>query len=414
MLSGKARLKILGYISALMFTMAFSDPSNGLLDIPISFMLKNKLNLNAEQVSQFRLIVSFPLFLSLLFGIARDSFGAALGGDRMIIFCSALVSAVVYLVGGLHPFTYPSFITAIVITTSCALFTASAQNGLTATLGQRHAMCGQMSSVWNMFTAAPAAIAYIGGGFISELLAALDPDHATQLLFICGFLASIALALVAGLGPECVYEDVRREDAAGRSPRDATARYFRSKTVYLPLAIWFLWNFSPATGTALQFELQNRLLGQDWEWGAWNATYTVSFMPAYLLFAWLCERVSLDRLLFWGTVFAIPQYAPLLLARSAEGAIWAAVPIGLFGGVATCAYVDLIMRSCPQGLQGTTLMVASGVYFASVRGGDMLGSWVYAHLDGLAPVVAASSLSSALILPLLHFIRAPKSDEGGS
>jgi len=122
--------------------------------------------------------------------------------------------------------------------------------------------------------------------------------------------------------------------------------------------------------------------------------------------------VSVDKLLFWGTIIAIPQYAPLLLARSAEGAIWAAVPIGLFGGVATCAYVDLIMRSCPQGLQGTTLMVASGVYFASVRGGDLLGSYLYAHNDGLAPVVAASSLSSALILPLLHFVRAPDSDEG--
>jgi MFS family permease len=405
-------LKILGYIAALMFTMAFSDPTNGLLDVPISFLLKNKLSLDAEQVSQFRLIVSIPLFLSVLFGLARDSFGDALGGDRAIIFWSAVISAFVYLACGLHPFTYPSLIIAIVITTSCALFTASAQNGLSATLGQRHAMCGQMSSVWNMFTAAPAAIAYIAGGFISDFLKALNPDHATKILFFAGSVASIALALVARLGPKSVYEEVRGEAAAPRSPWADAARFLRGKTVYLPLIIWFLWNFSPATGTPLQFELQNRFGGQDWQWGAWNAAYTVSFMPAYLLFAWLCQRVSLDKLLFWGTVIAIPQYAPLLLARSAEGAIWAAVPIGLFGGVATCAYVDLIMRSCPQGLQGTTLMVASGVYFASVRGGDLLGSYLYAHNDGLAPVVAASSLSSALILPLLHFVRAPDSDEG--
>ena len=411
-LTAKARSRILGYVAALMFTMAFSDPTNGLLDIPISFLLKNKLSLSAEQVSQFRLIVSFPLFLSVLFGLARDSFGAALGGDRAIIFWSAVTSALVYLASGLQPFTYPSLIIAIVITTSCALFTASAQNGLSATLGQRHAMCGQMSSVWNLFTAVPAAIAYIAGGFISDFLRELDPDHATKFLFFAGFFASIALALVARLGPESVYEDLRRDAAALRSPWNEAARFLRSKTVYLPLVIWFLWNFSPATGTPLQFELQNRFGGQDWQWGAWNATYTVSFMPAYLLFAWLCQRVSLDKLLFWGTILAIPQYVPLLLVRSAEGAIWAAVPIGLFGGVATCAYVDLIMRSCPQNLQGTTLMVASGVYFASVRGGDLLGSYVYAHIEGLAPVVAASSLSSVLILPLLHFVRAPDTDEG--
>ena len=411
-LTAKARARILGYVAALMFTMAFSDPTSGLLDVPISFLLKNKLSIDAQQLSQFRLIVAIPLFLSFLFGLARDSFGAAFGGDRAIISGSAILSALAFIVFAFRPLTYSNLMIVIMMTTICSLFTTSALNGLSATLGQQHAMCGQMSSLWNLFTAVPAAIAYIAGGFISDFLSALDPDHAARILFLVGFFASIALALVARLGRVSADRFEQRERPVMLSPRAEAARFLRSKAVYVPLVMWFLWNFSPGTGTPLQFELQNRFGAQDWQWGAWNAIYTVSFMPAYVLFAWLCQRVSVDKLLFWGTVIAIPQYAPLLLVKSAEGAIWAAVPVGLLGGIATCAYLDLLMRSCPQGLQGTTLMVAGGLYFASVRGGDLLGSYVYTHFDGFTAIVAASSLSSALILPLLHFVRAPDKDEG--
>ena len=56
----------------------------------------------------------------------------------------------------------------------------------------------------------------------------------------------------------------------------------------------------------------------------------------------------LKTLLFWGTVVAVPQMVPLLFIHSVTGALIAAAPIGLMGGVATAAYLDLIIRSCPR------------------------------------------------------------------
>ena len=44
------------------------------------------------------------------------------------------------------------------------------------------------------------------------------------------------------------------------------------------------------------------------------------------------------------------------------GALIAAAPIGLMGGVATAAYLDLMIRSCPRGLQGTLLMMSLSLY----------------------------------------------------
>ena len=80
------------------------------------------------------------------------------------------------------------------------------------------------------------------------------------------------------------------------------------------------------------------------------------------------------------------------------------MPIGLMGGVATAAYLDLIIRSCPRGLQGTTLMMSGGLYFIASRFGDVLGTILYDHYGGFAVCVIAITVVYALILPTLLLV----------
>ena len=54
-LSGQARRKIFLYLGILILMLAFGSPAGGLIDIPISFLLKNKLHLRAHEVAGFRL-----------------------------------------------------------------------------------------------------------------------------------------------------------------------------------------------------------------------------------------------------------------------------------------------------------------------------------------------------------------------
>jgi hypothetical protein len=94
------------------------------------------------------------------------------------------------------------------------------------------------------------------------------------------------------------------------------------------------------------------------------------------LFGFLCKKVPLNNLLWWGTIVAVPQMIPLAFIHSAKLALLLAVPIGLMGGVSTASYFDLAMRSCPPGLQGTLMMMVDGVLVLSARarGGDLLGN----------------------------------------
>jgi hypothetical protein len=95
---------------------------------------------------------------------------------------------------------------------------------------------------------------------------------------------------------------------------------------------------------------------------------------------------------------------PLLFIDSVTGALIAAVPIGLMGGVATGAYMDLIIRSCPRGLQGTTLMMSGSLYFIVSRFGDVLGTNLYDHYGGFTVCVVAITIVYALILPTLLLV----------
>jgi hypothetical protein len=74
------------------------------------------------------------------------------------------------------------------------------------------------------------------------------------------------------------------------------------------------------------------------------------------------------------------------------------------GGLATGAYLDLIIRSCPRGLQGTTLMMSWSLYYVVSRFGDVLGTQLYDRYGGFTVCVIAITIVYALILPALLLV----------
>ncbi len=132
----------------------------------------------------------------------------------------------------------------------------------------------------------------------------------------------------------------------------------------------------------------------------------MGFIPVFFLYGWLCKRVALNKLLFWGTIITIPQMLPLALIHSATAAMWLGLPIGAMGGIAAAAYYDLAMRSCPPGLQGTLMMLADSFFQLSYRGGDWIGSRIYesSPVHGFLYCTLATAAVYALILPVLLLV----------
>jgi MFS family permease len=399
-----ARQTIFLYLGVLIVLLAFGSPSGGLIDIPISFFLKNKLHLQAHQVANFRLAIAIPLYLSFVFGFIRDIWNPFGMRDRGFMLLFGSITALLYVLFAFTPNTYLMLLVAVVVLTTSFLFVYSAQNGLTSTLGQQHAMTGQISAVWNVFLSIPTVGAFFVGGALSGMLEDQNADQAVRILFLTGAAIMAAVTLYALWKPSDVFDNVRVETVAGGHPMRDLKRLVRHWPIYPALLIWLLWNFAPGSVTPLQYHLQNELHATDAQWGQWNAIFAGCFIPTFIVFGLLCRRFPLKTLLLWGTIAAVPQMVPLLLIHSVTGALLAAVPIGLMGGLATGAYLDLIIRSSPPGLQGTTLMMSWSLYYVVSRFGDVLGTNLYDHYGGFTVCVIAITMVYALILPTLLLV----------
>jgi len=403
-LSPSVRRRIFLYLGLLTLLSAFGDPHGGLIDIPISFFLKNRLHLEAHALANFRLASGIPLYLSFVFGFIRDSWSPLGAGDRGFMMIFGAVSACLYAFFALAPISYVTLLIALLLLTTSFLFISSALNGLASTLGQQHTMSGRISAAWNIFASLVGVAALFVGGRFSDLLEDRNADQAVRILFAVGATMSALVAIYGVWKPKSVFQNVHAEKGTVAHPLEDVKRLARHWPIYPALMIWLLWNFAPGSTTPLQYYLQNTLHARDSQWGEWNAIFALSFIPAFISFGILCRRMPLKTLLWWGTVIAIPQFVPLLFVDSIMGALIAALPMGLMGGIATAAYLDLIIRSCPRGLQGTTLMMSGGLYFIASRFGDVLGTNLYDSYRGFAVCVIMITIVYALILPTLLLV----------
>ena len=251
-----------------------------------------------------------------------------------------------------------------------------------------------------MWSASVPAAGAFASGYISDHL----PPK--QTLFLVGGL-TLCIAILGIWKPLSVFSHTYdNPQAIGANFVGNVRRLVKHRAVYPAVLIWFLWNFSPGSATPMQFYLANQLHASDAVYSYYNGIFAATFIPTCLLYGFLCKKVSLNKLLWWGTVIAVPQMIPLAFIHSGNLALVLAVPIGLMGGIATAAYFDLAMRACPPGVQGTLMMLIDGIGVLSMRGGDLLGSKIYnsSPTNGFLYCVIATTVVYALILPLILLV----------
>ena len=397
------RYGLLGYAGLLMLLGGFAAPNGGLISIPILFFLKNKLHMGAHAVAVFNLWASLPLYLGFAFGLLRDRWSPFGAGDRGHLILFGLTTAVAYaVIAFLNP-SYALLLAGVLVVTASIQTVISSVNGLFSAIGQENLMAGQASAVLNAANNLPLLVGFLIGGVLSSFLEGENAVGAARLLFLVGGGLMAATALLGAFGPARLFTAHAR-----RAPTDLSAdlvRLLRSWSVYPPLMLLLLWNFAPSFGTALQYHLANTLHASDAQVGAFYAIFWGLYIPAFALYGYLCQRVKLSRLLVVGTLLAIPQMLPLLMVHDATGALIAAVPMSLMGGLATAAFFDLAIRSCPPGLQATMMMlVGTTAYYLALRFGDLWGTDLYEHKGGFVATVIAATLVYALMLPVLLLV----------
>jgi len=374
-----------------------ATPAGYLIDIQTSYVLKNQLHATATQISTFRLVTGIPVYFAFAFGLARDHWNPLGLRDRgfFLIFAPATAAAFVWM--AFAGITYAGLVTGMLLAMLSSRFVAAAYQGLIALVGQERLMSGRLSALCNVVSSVPVVAGAFASGYVSDHLAAKEA-------FLLVALFASLIAVSAMWKPAAVFSHTyETPQARGTDFVGNVRRLVKHRAVYPAVLICFLWNFAPGSATPLQFYLTNELHASDSAYSYYNGIFAAAFIPTFLLYGFLCKKVALNRLLWWGTIIAVPQMIPLAFVHSAKLALILAIPTGLMGGLATAAYFDLAMRACPPGLQGTLMMLVDGVLALSARAGDLLGSWIYnsGATHGFTYCVIATTVVYALILPLI-------------
>jgi MFS family permease len=392
--------KVFGYFAPLTLLVYLVMPHGYLLDFATSYMLKDQLHASVTEVSSFRLLTAIPVYLSVVFGFTRDLWSPLGLRDRGYFLIFAPATAAVFAWMAYAELTYTGLFIGMFLVMFFWRFVAAGQWALLALAGQEKLMSGRLSALWNIISSVPYIVGALASGWIAEHL----PPRQTFILMAA---LSLLIFAFAFWKPKAVFDHAYdKPQAKGSDLLGDIKRLVRHRAVYPAVLIMFMFSFAPGANTPLQFYLTNKLHASDAIYTDYYAIFAVSFIPMFFLYAWLCKRYSLRTLLWIGTIITVPQMIPLALVSSAQQALWLAFPIGMMGGIATGAYYDLAMRSCPPGLQGTLMMMVDGMYLLSYRGGDILGAHIYASSPehGFLYCALATTAVYALILPVILLI----------
>jgi MFS family permease len=385
-----------GFLSLLVYLLS----PEWVMDIPTSYMLKNHLHSTAPQVSLFRLLTGAPLYVAFVFGLVRDLWNPFGLRDRGYFLIFAPLTAAVFVWMAASPVSYNRLLIGMILAMATFRFVLGAFQGLIALIGQETLMSGRLSTLSSIsYQVALIAAALISGAISVHL----SPPQ----IFL---LMAALMLLIAGFGlfkPRTVFGHAYDQpQARGADFKGDVKRLARHRAIYPAVLISFLWWFNPGLNTPMQFFLTNRLHASDDAYSNFLGAFAISFIPTYLLYGYLCTKIPPSRLLWWSTIVAVPQMIPLAFVHTGDAALILAVPMGLMGGMATAAYFDLAMRSCPPGLQGTLMMLVSAGVMLAARGGDLLGAKLYASSPehGFLYCVIATTVVYALILPVIPWI----------
>jgi MFS family permease len=398
--SPSKKREIYFYFGSLTLLVYFVSPHAYLLDVATSYMLKDQLHATASQISLFRVLTAFPIYISFAFGLTRDTWNPFGMRDRGYFLIFAPATAIIFVVLAYLRLSYASLFTGMVLAMVTSRFLAAAYQGLMALTAQENLMSGRMSALWQTLVMVALSLSGLAGGYA-----------AGHLTYSQTFLLVAALTLMIGVlalwKPRPVYANAyQRPLARGTNLIGDIKRLVRHRAVYAPILIMLLYQFSPGQNTPMQFYLTNTLHAPAAVYGEFNGIISVSFIPAFFLYTYLCRKFSLRTLLWVGAIITVPQMIPLALVRSGNEALMLAVPIGLLGGIAVGAFCDLTMRSCPAGLQGSLMMLVDGIGLLSLRASDYAGSAIYDAnpKQGFLYCVIATTAVYTLILPILFLI----------
>jgi predicted MFS family arabinose efflux permease len=375
---------------------ALTNIAYAIYDLPLKFILKDELHLNAQRISAFFALGVFSNYVKPLAGILTDSVPLFGTRRRHYLLFSLFLCGTGWLVLGIVPRQYTVMLVTFAITYTMVMVISTTLGGVMVEAGQRFQAAGRLTAQRiAMFRVGSLAGGPLGGKLATyPLLLALGGSAALHFLLI-----PIVYRYLREPGTATLKRHLWQE--AGEQFRGLV----KSKVVLAAALMIFLIAASPGFGTPLFFyqtntlHLSKQFLGNLGLVGAAFGLLGASFYHR------ACRRLSVRHLLVASVILHALGTLFYFSYQSSTAAIAITALEGVTGTLAILPVYDLAARGTPRGSEALGYSVMMSVWNLTNSLSDWVGSTLFTRC-GLTfhHLVWLNAGTTALVLLAVPFL----------
>ena len=331
-----------------------------------------------------------------LAGLLSDAVPLRGSRRRNYLLVSGLGAGLLWALLGVVPHRYGPLVWTLVAANAFAVLASSVSGGLLVEEGQRQRLTGRLGSLRETVIAGSSLLAQPVGGFLAARA--------------FGWTAGVGAALFLGLIPAALSllpeERVpARETSVAEALKAQLGPVFRARGLWLATLFILLKELSPGFGTPLFYFQTNTLHFSKLFLGGLGAVFNAAAVGGAIVYALLCVRLPLGRLLPGAIVLSAASSLLFLGYHSAGSALAVQGMSGFLGIFASVALMDLAARTTPAGGEAMGYSLLMSAFNLGLTGSDIFGAWLYSqcHLS-FAALVWISAGTTLLALPLMRLL----------
>jgi len=359
----------------------------------IFYWLKETLGLGVDKIAYIGALTTIPWTVKPIYGLISDMFplcGYRRKSYMVINYTSiGLTGLYIYFFG----LTIPSL---ILINVLCAIgfaFNDVCADGIMVAKGQKYGLTGKFQSVqWGAINTASLLTGALGGVIAKYL------NYQYANLFVALFIFGILGFLIK------FYKEDKRPIKINTKALRGIKKAIKSKQLWLALVFLFCLWFSPSFGTALMFKMRDVLHFDKIFIGILGTTGSAFGILGALVYAKICKKVDLKRLLTITTALAALTTLCYLYYPSVVIALVYAVFFGVFGMICNLVVLDYAAQITPKEAEAFTFAGICSVLNLGAMGSTVVGGYLYPKI-GLNWLIIISASFTFMCLAFIPYLK---------
>lgn len=374
-------------------------------DLPLRFLLKDKLHCTAAAVSAFFALGAFTNYIKPLAGVLVDSVPLFGTRRRWYLILSLLGSGVFWILLAIVPRTYNILLVTYAILYVTIVFTSTSLGGVMVEVGHRFNAAGRLTAQRIGAFRLGSLLGGPIGGYLSTspFLVAMTAASVLHLILVPLYIVGLPEAPTARLQGTVLTEALRQFKIL-----------LQSKTLLSAALMIFLIAASPGFGTPLLFHQTNTLhFSKPFIGSLVSVAAAPGLLTAIFYFA-ACRKLNLRVLVTCSIiVHALGTLTYLYYHNEASALVITAIS-GVTGTLAMLPVYDLAARGTPKGSEAIGYAVMMSVWNFTNAMSDWVGSILFTnfHLTfrDLVGVNAGTTLLVLIVVPFLPRALMSRSD----